>query len=90
MIAGDIICDPMCGTASICLEGVNSFPFSFHLGGEIHPDGCHNAANNIDYFNKVKAETNGLVTFPISFWKVQIVNKNNYYLQRQSEIIDEC
>ena len=44
----------MCGTGSIGLEGVESFPFSFHLGGEIHQEGCQNAKNNFEHLEGLR------------------------------------
>jgi len=52
--SGDIVCDPMCGTGSICLEGINSFPLAFHLGGELHAEGCQNARSNLDYLESTR------------------------------------
>ena len=44
----------MCGTGSICLEGITSFPASFHLGGELHAEGCQNARSNLDYLETTR------------------------------------
>ena len=60
-ILGDIICDPMCGTGSICLEGVNSFPNTFHIGGELHSEGCQNAGKNFKWLEELHCPGQRLV-----------------------------
>jgi len=44
---GEVVLDPMCGTASIPLEGALGFPFSFHLGGELVKKSVRSSRTNI-------------------------------------------
>ena len=46
MELGDVVCDPMCGGASISLEGALAFPESFHIAGDNHEKAVENAGEN--------------------------------------------
>ena len=46
MKLGDVVCDPMCGGASIGLEGALAFPESFHISGDNHEKAVDNAGEN--------------------------------------------
>eukprot|EP00794_Sanderia_malayensis_P020106 gene20106-22077_t len=60
---GDIVCDPMCGTAAISLEGVTSFPSTYQIGGENHSEGCENARKNFENMEKSFGEMKDLRDF---------------------------
>eukprot|EP00117_Sycon_ciliatum_P038475 scpid20302/ scgid5409/ THUMP domain-containing protein 3 len=44
---GEVVCDPMCGSGSIPIEGAVAFPKGVYLGGDNHEVGCGYSANNI-------------------------------------------
>jgi len=44
---GDIVCDPMCGSGSISIEGALGCPGTFHMAGDYHSIGIDHSTMNI-------------------------------------------
>ncbi|XP_074646228.1 tRNA (guanine(6)-N(2))-methyltransferase THUMP3-like [Tubulanus polymorphus] len=45
--AGDVVCDPMCGSGGIPIEAAVCWPSSVHLAGDIHEIGCNRTVQNV-------------------------------------------
>ena len=55
-LLGDIVCDPMCGSGSISVEGVLSCPDTFQIAGENHPIAIEHSWKNVEVIEKEKGE----------------------------------
>jgi len=78
---GDIVCDPMCGSSSISIEGALSCPNSFQIAGENHPIAMEHSADNIADIEK---ETHELYSLPAS-----VVHWDVYQLPLRTATIDK-
>jgi len=66
---GEIVCDPMCGSGSIVVEGIVSWPESYFLSGDIHEMAWPRTKQNVDAINKKMLNTNrSLLTADIFQW----------------------
>uniref|UniRef100_T1JFX0 THUMP domain-containing protein n=1 Tax=Strigamia maritima TaxID=126957 RepID=T1JFX0_STRMM len=52
--SGDVVCDPVCGSGSIVVEGILNWPNAFHLGGDIHDVAYNRTKQNIDALKSQK------------------------------------
>ncbi|XP_077983168.1 tRNA (guanine(6)-N(2))-methyltransferase THUMP3-like [Glandiceps talaboti] len=57
---GDVVCDPMCGTGAIPIEGSLCWSESFHLCGDIDEYPCSLSFKNIEAINERRMKQNSL------------------------------
>ncbi|XP_053376777.1 tRNA (guanine(6)-N2)-methyltransferase THUMP3-like [Mercenaria mercenaria] len=68
---GDIVCDPMCGTGSIPLQGALRWPYSLNLAGEIGKRALQRCHSNIhDTDEKRKTENKSPLLIDAVRWDV--------------------
>ena len=53
---GDIVCDPMCGSGSISIEGALGCSDMFQLAGENHPLAIQHSNENIQALEAERSE----------------------------------
>jgi len=78
---GDVICDPMCGSGSISVEGALGLPKTFQLAGENHPMAIQHSAENIQALEEEKGDS---YTLPAS-----VIQWDIYQLPLRTSCVDK-
>ncbi|CAG5114839.1 unnamed protein product [Candidula unifasciata] len=69
---GDFVCDPMCGTCAIPIEGALNWVNCFHFGGDIHEKAIERTILNIAAIQeKQKQENKSSLKLDVLQWDIQ-------------------
>ncbi|CAL1531344.1 unnamed protein product, partial [Lymnaea stagnalis] len=69
---GDFICDPMCGTGAIPIEGAMNWVNCFHFGGDCHDKAIERASQNITAIqDKRKLEKKSTLKLDAVQWNIE-------------------
>jgi len=78
---GDMVCDPMCGSGAISVEGALGLPKTFQLAGENHPIAIQHSAENIQALEEEKGDS---YTLPAS-----VIQWDIYQLPLRTSCVDK-
>uniref|UniRef100_A0A2C9JZA6 THUMP domain-containing protein n=1 Tax=Biomphalaria glabrata TaxID=6526 RepID=A0A2C9JZA6_BIOGL len=69
---GDIICDPMCGSGSLPIEGAMSWVHCYHLGGDNHGRAIERTCQNVSALqDKIKLEQKNGLKLDVVQWSIE-------------------
>ncbi|KAK0050232.1 THUMP domain-containing protein 3 [Biomphalaria pfeifferi] len=69
---GDIICDPMCGSGALPIEGAMSWVHCYHLGGDNHGRAIERTCQNVSALqDKIKLEQKNGLKLDVVQWSIE-------------------